>query len=101
MTIDVHAHFVPPEILDDIRARGSEYGVDLLETEPGCHCCKFEHGQQIRPFFETILSVDRRLEVMDANGIDREIISLWADIFGYGLPAKKGAEWHRVLNEKL
>lgn len=101
MTIDVHAHFVPPEILDDIRTRGAEYGVDLLETEPGCHACKFEHGQQIRPFFETILSVDRRLETMDANGIDREIISLWADIFGYGLPAAKGAEWHRVLNDCL
>jgi aminocarboxymuconate-semialdehyde decarboxylase len=101
MTIDVHAHFVPPEILEDIRARGSEYGVDLLETEPGCYCCKFEHGLQIRPFFEKILSVERRLEAMDRQGIDREIISLWADVFGYGLPAAKGAEWHRVLNDCL
>ncbi len=101
MTIDVHAHFVPPEILEDIRARGSEYGVDLLEIEPGCHCCKFEYGLQIRSFFESILSVDRRLETMDENGIGRELLSVWADIFGYGLPAAKGAEWHRVLNDSL
>jgi aminocarboxymuconate-semialdehyde decarboxylase len=101
MTIDVHAHFVPPAILDDIRQRGAEYGVALLETSPGCHCCKFEHGQQIRPFFETILSVDKRLETMDRQGVQREVLSLWADIFGYSLPAEKGAAWHRVLNDSL
>lgn len=101
MMIDVHAHFVPPAILDDIRQRGSDYGVALTETAPGCHGCKFENGQQIRPFFETILSVDRRIETMDRQGIDREILTVWADIFGYSLPADKGAEWHRVLNDSL
>ncbi len=101
MTIDVHAHFVPPAVLDDIRIRGTEYGVSLLETAPGCHCCKFEHGQQIRPFFENILSVDRRIAAMDRQGIEREILTVWADIFGYGLPQEKGAAWHRVLNDSL
>jgi aminocarboxymuconate-semialdehyde decarboxylase len=101
MTIDVHAHFVPPAIMDDIRRRGAEYGVTLLETAPGCHCCTFEHGQQIRPFFETLLSVDKRLAVMDRQGVDREILTVWADIFGYSLPADKGAAWHRVLNDSL
>lgn len=101
MTIDVHAHFVPPAILDDIRARGADYGVALVEASPGCHCCKFEHGQQIRPFFETLLSVDLRLGTMDRQGVEREILTVWADIFAYGLPAAKGAAWHRVLNDSL
>src|SRR5690606_33287870 len=101
MAIDVHAHFVPPDILDDIRRRGTEYGVDLVETAPGCPCCRFEYGQQIRPFFDSILSVDLRLQAMDRQGIEREILTVWADIFGYGLPAEKGAEWHRVLNDSL
>ena len=101
MTIDVHAHFVPPAILDDIRARGAEYGVALVEAAPGCHCCRFEHGQQIRPFFETLLSVDLRLAAMDRQGVEREILTVWADIFAYGLPAAKGAAWHRVLNDSL
>jgi aminocarboxymuconate-semialdehyde decarboxylase len=101
MTIDVHAHFVPPAVLEDVRAHGGEYGVELLEISPGCHCCRFEHGQTIRPFFETLTSVDRRIEAMDRQEVDREILTLWADIFGYGLPADKGAAWHRVLNDCL
>ncbi|MFT5438447.1 MAG: aminocarboxymuconate-semialdehyde decarboxylase [Alphaproteobacteria bacterium] len=101
MTIDVHAHFVPPAIMEDINQRGAGYGVSLVEHPPGCHCCKFENGQQIRPFFETILSVDRRIEAMDRQEVDREILSVWADIFGYSLPPRQGAEWHRVLNDNL
>jgi len=101
MTIDVHAHFVPPAILDDISTRGAEYGVSLIEHPPGCHCCKFEGGQQIRPFFENILSVDRRIEAMDRQEVDREILSVWSDIFGYSLPPEQGAAWHRVLNDNL
>ena len=101
MTIDVHAHFVPPAILDDIRRRGADYGVALIETAPGRPCCAFEHGQQIRPFLDAILNVEARLETMDRQGVDREILTVWADIFGYGLPPQKGAEWHRVLNDSL
>lgn len=101
MTIDVHAHFVPPAVLDDIRVRGRDYGVELLEVEPGCHCCRFEHGLTIRPFFDTLTSVEQRLATMDRQGVEREILTLWADIFGYGLPAEKGVIWHGVLNDCL
>ncbi len=101
MPIDVHAHFVPPEILDTLSAKGVDYGVDLVETEPGCHCCRFESGMQIRPFFETLLDVDLRLADMERQGIDRQVLTLWTDIFGYDLPAAKGAAWHGLLNDSL
>jgi aminocarboxymuconate-semialdehyde decarboxylase len=101
MTIDVHAHFVPPAIMHDINARGRDYGVSLVESAPGCHCCKFEGGQTIRPFFEMLLSVEKRLAAMDAQGVEREILTVWADIFGYSLPPAQGAEWHRVLNDNI
>ena len=29
------------------------------------------------------------------------MLSLWADIFGYGMPAEKSRAWHRLLNESL
>ncbi len=101
MTIDVHAHFVPPDILDTLAAKGGDYGIDLVETEPGCHCCRFEFGVQIRPFFQTLLDVDLRLAEMDRQGIDRQVLTLWTDIFGYQLPAAKGAAWHGVMNDSL
>ena len=52
MTIDVHAHFVPPTIIETLVDRGAEFGIDLVESEPGCHCCRFSSGIQIRPFFD-------------------------------------------------
>ena len=40
--IDVHAHFVPPEVIDTLAVRGRDFGINLVENEPGCHCCLFE-----------------------------------------------------------
>lgn len=101
MPVDVHAHLVPPAVLDALSAKGIDYGVDLVETEPGCHCCRFESGMQVRPFFETLLDVDLRRAEMERQGIDRQVLTLWTDIFGYDLPAAKGAAWHGLLNDSL
>ena len=76
-------------------------GIDLIETEPGCQCCKFPSGVQIRPFFETLTNVDLRLADMDRQKINRQVLTLWADIFGYELPPDKGVAWHRLMNDCL
>lgn len=101
MTIDVHAHFVPPSILETLRDRGRDFGIDLVETEPGCHCCRFDSGLTIRPFFDRLLDIDARLAEIDRQGIDRQILTLWTDIFGYGLAPDKGRAWHVVMNDSL
>ena len=72
MTIDVHAHFVPAEVIETLADRGADYGVDLVETGPGCHCCRFPSGMQIRPFFDTLTRVDLRLADMDRQKIDHQ-----------------------------
>lgn len=99
--IDVHAHMVPPDVVDTLAARGRDFGIDLVETQPGCHCCRFESGMQIRPFFDSLMNTDHRLGQMDEQGVDREVLSIWTDIFGYDLPAAKGALWHTALNDSL
>ena len=101
MAIDVHAHFVPSAILQTLADKGRDFGVELVETEPGCHCCRFESGLTIRPFFDGLLDVEARLADMDRQGIDRQILTMWTDIFGYGLAADKGRAWHRLLNDSL
>ncbi|MDC0033430.1 amidohydrolase [Alphaproteobacteria bacterium] len=101
MTIDVHAHFVPPSVIETLADRGAEFGIDLVDVQPGCQCCKFPSGMQIRPFFETLTNVDLRLADMDRQQIDQQVLTLWADIFGYELPADKGAAWHGVMNDCL
>ena len=99
--IDVHAHLVPKAVIDNLSARGRDFGIELIETVPGCHCCRFKSGVQVRPFFDTLTNTDTRLHEMDRQGVDREILSIWTDIFGYDLPADKGGLWHSMLNDCL
>ena len=101
MTIDVHAHFVPTAMFEEIRSRGVDFGVELVPATTGNLCVHFEHGQHIRPFFDGLTDIEKRIDAMDRQGVDREVLSLWADMFGYGLPADKGAAWHRLLNDSL
>lgn len=101
MIVDVHAHFVPPDVLETLARRGAEFGIDLVESEPGCSCCRFESGVQIRPFFDSLMNTDRRLGEMERQGVDREVLTIWTDVFGYDLPPAKGELWHAALNESL
>ena len=50
---------------------------------------------------ETLLDIDLRIADMDRQEIGRQVLTLWTDIFGYELPAAKGAKWHGLLNDCL
>jgi aminocarboxymuconate-semialdehyde decarboxylase len=103
MPIDVHAHYVPKAILATLETGGSRYGVKVVQDEPSCRqCLRFEHGLQVRPFFPRLLEEPAaRIDWMHSVGLERQILSLWADIFGYGLAPAQGAAWHALLNDSL
>ena len=102
MPIDVHAHYVPVSLAERLQKEGSRFGISVIETEPSCHALHFAYGLRIRPFFAKLIEEPaKRIAGMAAIGIDRQILSTWMDILGYGLDADKGAVWHRLLNESL
>jgi len=101
MIVDVHAHFVPKTAIDELSKRGCEFDINLIETEPGCHCCRFPSGLQVRPFFDTLSDLPARIAEMAKIGIDRQILTIWTDIFGYELSPIKGYQWHQILNNTL
>jgi aminocarboxymuconate-semialdehyde decarboxylase len=103
MPIDVHAHYVPPPILDRLSGKATTYGVSVLGTGPACmRCLEFAYGLRARPFPQRLVeSIDERRDSMRRQGIDRQMLSVWTDIFGYGLPSEQGKGWHRLLNGTL
>ncbi|MBB43926.1 MAG: hypothetical protein CMM44_09215 [Rhodospirillaceae bacterium] len=101
MIVDVHAHFVPKSAINELSKRGCEFDINLIETEPGCYCCRFPSGLQVRPFFESLSDVSTRIAEMDQIGIDRQVLTIWTDIFGYELSPTKGHQWHQILNDTL
>ena len=101
MRIDMHAHYVPPRVLEVLEQNPTAYGVRLQEAALGGRCAHFDYGLTIRPFFPRLLDLGERWDAMDRQGVDRQILSVWADLFGYGMQPEDGARWHRLLNESL
>jgi aminocarboxymuconate-semialdehyde decarboxylase len=101
LTIDVHAHYVPPQLIAEVRARGAEIGVRLAGT-PGGEALQFDYGFKVRPFFPRLIEPAATREAWLAQKrIDHQILGAWPDIFAYGLPEQQCAAWHRMLNDTL
>lgn len=103
MPIDVHAHYVPPSVLDSVERRAHEFGLSVVKHPPSCTCAfHFDYGLKVRPFFPKLVEpLTERLETMSRQGIDRQVLSSWADIFAYGLRREHAKSWHRFLNHHL
>lgn len=101
MPIDVHAHYVPQRILATLEERARDFGVSLVKTPPQC-ALHFDYGLKVRPFFAKLIEpVGARLDGMAGQGISCQVLSVWPDIFAYGLPGATAARWHRLMNESL
>jgi aminocarboxymuconate-semialdehyde decarboxylase len=101
--IDVHAHYVPPQLINAVAANGAKLGVRLVPSPgnapPALH---FDYGFKARPFFPRLVEpVARRVAWLDEQGIDVQIVGTWADIFGYGLSVDSCIAWHQMLNDTL
>ena len=102
MPIDIHAHYVPPELIDAIAARGKDIGVQLVQSSGATLALHFDYGFKVRPFFPRLVEpVGERLAWLDQQGIDVQIVGTWPDIFGYGLAADACVASHRLLNDTL
>jgi aminocarboxymuconate-semialdehyde decarboxylase len=100
--IDVHAHYVPPQLIAAIKARGGDIGVRLAPADGGKEALAFDYGFKVRPFFPRLVEpVADRHTWLDEQTIDHQIVGTWPDIFGYGLPREHCIAWHRMLNDTL
>ena len=100
--IDVHAHYVPPQLIDADATRCKDVGVQLVPSVGAPPALHFDYGFKVRPFFPRLVEpVAQRRAWLDAQGIDRQIVGTWPDIFGYGLAPDACVAWHRMLNDTL
>jgi aminocarboxymuconate-semialdehyde decarboxylase len=101
MIIDCHAHFVPPSLLDAIRQQAGAFPSVRLVEEGGSLGFSFAGGKPTRPVSKLLSDLPARLTWMDGQGIERQVVGGWLDMFGYELPAEEGARWSRLANEHL
>jgi aminocarboxymuconate-semialdehyde decarboxylase len=100
--IDAHAHLVPPRLGEALeRARAKLPSISPRTGDDGKLYVAFPTLTDPRPVPPRVLSRDQSHEFMDAQGVDTQIVGIWADLFGYDLPPAEGAYWASMLNDML
>ena len=99
MIIDTHAHFTPDILLKAFATKGHLFpNIELLEEE-GKFRLSFMGKSPTRPLAPKLCDSDMRIDWMDRQSIDKQVVGGWLDSFGYNLPPREGESWSRFLNE--
>jgi aminocarboxymuconate-semialdehyde decarboxylase len=101
LMVDIHAHFVAPDLIAEARRNPSSYHLQVVDGADGSAHLLFDNGLRIRPFFPRLCDVAVRLAEMDADGVDVEVVSTWMDVVGYWLSGPAAVRWHRLQNDTL
>jgi aminocarboxymuconate-semialdehyde decarboxylase len=101
MIIDCHAHLVPPTLLDAIRAAKANFPSVKLIEEGGSLGFAFAGNKPTRPVSKPLSDIAARLQWLDTNKIERQVVGGWLDMFGYEIPADEGVRWSRLINSHL
>ena len=98
-TIDVHNHYVPPELLQDARAGAAPdgLGTDVVDGAEW-----LVHRQGFRyPVPVAFHDLEARLASMDDRGVDQAVISISPTLFLYWADAAETADFCRLANDSL
>ena len=100
--IDIHAHFVPPELIRALERDGPRLGVRIVEDERGGKRARFAGDFETHyAFFDGLTDLAGRIELQGRMGIERQVLSGWMDMVGYDLEPRHGQEYSRLANEAL
>ena len=101
MIIDCHSHLVPASLVEAVRKEAASFPSLRLIESGGSVAFSFAGGKPTRPVAKPLIDVAGRLAWMDGQGIDRQVVGGWLDMFGYELPAEEGERWSRLANDHL
>lgn len=97
--IDIHAHYVPSEAVAAV-AKDAAVGIRVIEDPAGPRLA-FAGNRPLRPTFAELMDLTRRMEMMQQQGIDTQLVASWPDLFGYELLPEQGRRWSRITNEAM
>lgn len=97
-TIDIHTHFFP-ESWPDLAARfGTPDWPSIEHTENGKAVIMLG-GRVFRHIYSACWDADLRLEEMDRDGVDVQVISATPVLFAYDRPVEHALETAKIFND--
>lgn len=95
--IDIHSHFFPKSWPDLAEKFGTPDWPWMRHDGEG-RATVMLGNKEFRPVYDACWNPDRRLEEMDRDGIDLQVISATPILFSYDRPAEHAAECARMFN---
>ncbi len=99
-TIDIHAHLIPQCLWRALEAGQKWYGI---QYEPGGNPgMVVNHGRRIPVSLPQLrFTPEERLQDMDAQGVDVQVISIHTLFFSYHLDPAQGRQLARDVNDEI
>ncbi|MGH8915721.1 MAG: amidohydrolase family protein [Acidimicrobiia bacterium] len=99
-TYDVHAHCIPAELIELLRADGPRFGIEIMTDDQG-ESAVIAGKSRLAPFRSILSDTESRLAAMDAAGVQTQLVSSWVDLTAYALAPEMGASYSRRFNQIL
>ena len=96
--VDIHSHFFPKEWPDLERRFGSSNWPWMRHDGNG-KATVMIGKRRFRPVYDACWDPERRLEEMDRDGVDLQIISATPVLFNYHRPVQQAADCARLFND--
>lgn len=98
MKIDIHSHFFPP-ITQAEAARLHPQRAPWLRTE-GRYGQIMLGDKPFRPVHDVLWDPQRRLEHLDEQGLDVQVMCATPVMFGYDQPIERALPWTQLMNDR-
>lgn len=97
-TVDMHSHFFP-HTWPDLAARFGTPDWPWMKHLDDGNAMVMVGDREFRPVYSACWSVDKRLEEMDRDGIDQQILCATPVLFAYLRKPEEAADCARIFND--
>ena len=99
MSYDVHAHCVPPELVELLRVDGPAMDVEVTKNDHGEELLVLAGRVRVGPLPAALGDTGARLAAMDAAGVDVQLLSHRTELSAYALRGDAGRRYARAFNK--
>jgi aminocarboxymuconate-semialdehyde decarboxylase len=100
MIIDVHAHYMPPRWLEELRRHGAQYGCSVTDDASGRSLLRIG-DRKASPVLPWLSDLPHRYQAMVERGLDKQVLSPSMGTVGYHLEPRQGQALSRLFNETV
>lgn len=99
MKIDIHTHIMPEKMPNWVQKFG--YGDFIHLEHHNCEACMMKGDKVFRVVEENCYRKEKRMEEMEATGVDMQVLSTIPVLFNYWAKPADGLETSRFFNDHI